>query len=394
MAKKNTAGKLRGRVQIGVDAEGKPINKYVCANTPRELEDLKEEVRRHYIDGEPTREDMMFCAYAEEWYKLKKEPFISDSTKASYHSCFTKHVLPVFGLRHLRAVSAQDLQAFINGYSGASKSHITMIIGILKAVFASAFSEGIVRFDPSAALVRPKAKKKTKRRALTTAETKRVLETIQTHQSGLFLGILYYLGLRRGEALGLKWGDFNWDEMTVEVQRDIDFVGSRAHEGDLKTEASERFVPIPEELYTLLKPHRSLPNQYLFHTEDGKPLPQATYNRMWLQLMLAAGCTAEREVKAGTKRPDDIRQRFKATITPHYFRHNYVTLLYEAGIDPLIAMRLVGHTDYQTTASIYTHLKDESLKKAATNIDGVFSKRSAATIQKAVNAGGQWGSRQ
>ena len=38
-------------------------------------------------------------------------------------------------------------------------------------------------------------------------------------------------------------------------------------------------------------------------------------------------------------------------------------MLYEAGIDSLIAMKIVGHTDYQTTANIYTHVRDEMQKK-------------------------------
>ena len=41
-------------------------------------------------------------------------------------------------------------------------------------------------------------------------------------------------------------------------------------------------------------------------------------------------------------------------------------------IDPLIAMKIVGHTDYQTTANIYTHIKEEMLKKAAVDLEGVF----------------------
>ena len=44
-------------------------------------------------------------------------------------------------------------------------------------------------------------------------------------------------------------------------------------------------------------------------------------------------------------------------------------------IDPLIAMKIVGHTDYQTTANIYTHIKEEMLKKAAVDLEGVFKKR-------------------
>ena len=52
-----------------------------------------------------------------------------------------------------------------------------------------------------------------------------------------------------------------------------------------------------------------------------------------------------------------------------------ITLLYEAGVDPLIAMKIVGHTDYQTTANIYTHVRDEMLRKATVNLDEVFGRR-------------------
>ena len=68
----------------------------------------------------------------------------------------------------------------------------------------------------------------------------------------------------------------------------------------------------------------------------------------------------------------EVHQPF---ITPHYFRYNYVTMLYEAGVDPLVAMKIVGHTDYQTTTNIYTRIKKEMLKKAIVSLEGVFKKR-------------------
>ena len=52
-----------------------------------------------------------------------------------------------------------------------------------------------------------------------------------------------------------------------------------------------------------------------------------------------------------------------------------MTLLYESGVDPLIAMKIVGHTDYQTTANIYTHLKEETLRRASVNMEKVFADR-------------------
>ena len=56
-------------------------------------------------------------------------------------------------------------------------------------------------------------------------------------------------------------------------------------------------------------------------------------------------------------------------------KHNYITLLYEAGVDPLVAMKIAGHSDYQTTAGIYTHIRDEMLKKSTVNMGDVFRKR-------------------
>ena len=78
---------------------------------------------------------------------------------------------------------------------------------------------------------------------------------------------------------------------------------------------------------------------------------------------------------AGQLSPRRHPKQVKPTLTPHYFRHNYVTLLYESGVDPLIAMKIVGHTDYQTTANIYTHLKEETLRRASVNMEKVFAER-------------------
>ena len=378
MGKKNSAGKYRGRVQIGIDKDGKPINKYVSASTKRELEQKKEYARKHYIDGQPLRTDMPFYQYAEEWYKLKKEPFISDASRSAYRTMFNKHILPAFGLRHLRAISAGELQAFVNSFADASKSQITLAVGALKAIFASAYAEGIIERDPSVSLIRPKAKKKNERRALTDQETENVLVTMKRHEHGLFLAVLYYLGLRRGEALGLQWGDFDFDEDLVHIQRDIDFVGSTAHDGELKTAAANRFIPIPTELRAMLSKVRGFPQQYVFHTEEGQPWPQSSFKRIWLSLMQDAYCVEEREVTKETKRKNDIIKQLKPTLTPHYFRHNYATLLFEAGVEPLIAMKMLGHTDYQTTANIYTHLNSEMMKKSSVDMEEVFRRKQEA----------------
>ena len=68
------------------------------------------------------------------------------------------------------------------------------------------------------------------------------------------------------------------------------------------------------------------------------------------------------------------REKWRALITPHMLRHNYITRMYEVGVDPLIVMKLVGHKDYRTTACIYTHLTKAHLEKASDKINSAFSK--------------------
>jgi len=202
-----------------------------------------------------------------------------------------------------------------------------------------------------------------------------VLGVARNNPDGLILAVLYYLGLRRGEALGLKWKDFNFEEDQVHIERDIDYAGSTAQEGSLKTRASERYVPVPDELKQLLLPRNGHADEYVFHNSKGKPLSESSFKRLWCKLMLEAGLTEWREIKPGTDRANDILKNVKPLLTPHFFRHNYVTLLYESGVDPLIAMKIVGHSNYQTTADIYTHIRDDMLKKSTVNMAEVFRKR-------------------
>lgn len=91
--------------------------------------------------------------------------------------------------------------------------------------------------------------------------------------------------------------------------------------------------------------------------------------------MEASYCVERREVSKETKRKNDNIKQLKPTLTPHYFRHNYATLLFEAGVEPLIAMKMLGHTDYQTTANIYTHLNSEMMKKSSVDMEEVFRRK-------------------
>ena len=371
MATKQKSGLYRTKVKIGVAPDGKDIVKWVSGKTRKELEDAKREVVERYIGGTGLREDRMFGEYAVQWYHTIKEPSLSEASKANYRTMLNKHVLTVFGDRNIRAITASDVQCWINGFAGMSGTTIAQAATVITGIFAAATADRIVPVNPTVALKLPKTKKDQHRRALTDEETKKMLWLINNHEHGDYLACLFYTGARPGEARGLMWGDIDWDAGIIHIQRDIDYK-DKANAGELKTNAAYRDVPMTDELRRLLFPQRGSPDAYLFVGDrSGKPWSKATSERIWLEMMERVGLTEDYNADWKNK---DIRSRLKATITPYYLRHNFITQCWKAGLDPLITMRIVGHTDYRTTANIYTHLQKEHVEKAKFDLQKVFAK--------------------
>lgn len=180
---------------------------------------------------------------------------------------------------------------------------------------------------------------------------------------GALIAVMYYLGLRRGEALGLKWGYFDWNINEVHVQRDIDYAaGSSGAVGDLKSNASNRTIPLPNDLIEILSPLRADDASFVFRARGGKSLSASSFLREWVKLVVECGFATP--VKRDPEKAKDVRFEWEYEITPHYLRHDYITRLFEAGIDPIIIMRLAGHADYRTSANVYTHVSTVKLHEA------------------------------
>jgi len=372
----------RSKVKIGVDQDGRPINKWIQGRTRAELQQARDAVIAKYITGEALADDRLFGDYAAEWYRVRKAPFVSASTRNNYRTALNKHLFPAFGERNLRAIRPAELQEFVNTFEGKSKSLVTGLIGTLRAVFSAAKQDRLVSMNPAEDLRRPKVAPAAERRALTEDERQRLRALFDTHAHGLYLAVMYYTGMRPGEVRGLQWGDFDWDANLIHVQRDVDYAaGGRALVGELKTAASDRYVPLAAPLRALLEPRRQHPTAFLFPGRDGAPLAQVTARRMWLRLMVDAGLAdpipEDEHTAYGS---GDIRGQYRARITPHTLRHNFITICWEAGIDIMLTMKMVGHTDYETTRNIYTHLSRRHLDQAQQQINAMFGAAPNATF--------------
>ncbi|MEF9896385.1 MAG: site-specific integrase, partial [Clostridia bacterium] len=237
MPSKQKSGLYRSKDKIGVDAQAKDVFKWISVKTKRELEDTRREVEARYIGGTGLLEDHLLGEYAAQWYRVRKEPFVAPSTRAGYRTMLNKHILPAFSGRNLRAIGSIDLQTFINQFSGKSKSQITCAMTTLKGIFSAALADRIIAINPALNLRRPEATQPEEKRALTDDERKRLKSVFVTHTHGSYLAVMYYTGMRPGEARGLKWGDFDWADDLIHVQRDIDYAAVSDMVGTLKSKA-------------------------------------------------------------------------------------------------------------------------------------------------------------
>ena len=352
MATKQKSGLYRTKIKIGIGPDGKPIYKYLSGRTKKELEQAKADAYAFYIDGSGRQDDRLFGAYAVEWFKVVKSPGLSPSTVAMYRSTLNVHILPTFGDRRLRAIRPIELQRFVNSFDGAGRSSITRVTLLLSGVFASAVTDGILDKNPMQSIRRPEHKAASSRRSLTEEERSIIVAAIPSHPLGPFVACLYYLGLRRGEAIALKWGDIDWDAGLVHIERTF----SSYAEGKVKapkTRKSVRSIPMPDSLSDILRPLRGHPDSMVFPGAGGKVLSNCKIGDDWAKFIEEVGLSPE--------------------ITPHYLRHNYITMCWENGIDPYITMSMVGHSSINITMDIYTHLTNRKMEEAQQKVAAMFA---------------------
>ncbi len=338
-------------------------------------------MQQKYVNGlEDVRDDILFGVYAKDWYEAYKEPRIGDSSRRNYRSSLKVHVLPELKDRRLRAIRAIDLQKMVNRLEGMGETTITYVFAILTGVFQKAYAEGIINRDPTVGLLKPASASSTKR-ALTEAEEKAVLKLGREHPYGLMLLLLYYTGARRGEMLALQWRDIDFKNMKITINKDVDFVTNMI--GDPKSKYAFRDIPMPKALSEVLNPLRGIGEAFLIQSIKGAFLSSSVYVDRWTALMEAlyqADTTIEhREAQRIVEKQKDGTEKVevipaKSVLTAHYFRHNFASICYNAGVDVLTAQKYLGHSDPKTTLDIYSHLSEAKEKQSESKLISVFDR--------------------
>ena len=191
------------------------------------------------------------------------------------------------------------------------------------------------------------------------------MQTIPAEQLQAFLqeakatGVyeMYYIelatGLRRGELLGLKWQDIDWDNGVITVRRQVARVNGEITEAPLKTKNSYRAVSISLQAIEVLKQQKAKTNdEYVFSSPNGGPISPDSVNNMLKRVLERAGIP---------------KVRF------HDLRHTFATLALQNGVDIKTVSGMLGHFSAGFTLDTYAHVTTSAKKEAAQTIGNILA---------------------
>jgi len=147
----------------------------------------------------------------------------SDRTRDGYFLSLRTHVFPAIGTRPLIDIKPQELdRLFIEIRKSHSANTVRNVRTALSKVFTAALRHGIVNFNPVSRTEKPKKYELDKTQVQppwTKEELKKALETAKGTEFEAFLALALATGMRRGELLGLKWTDVDFENMTISIER-------------------------------------------------------------------------------------------------------------------------------------------------------------------------------
>ena len=311
----------------------------------------------------PTRRlaKLGFDKAAEQWLTLHSKPNLRSHEDNAER--YEKHVKPFFGDTPLAAITGERVLEFRAKLMSKSRKvgkgedaeerklaarTINLVMALVRSILRFAVASGYIQASPTDRIGRGKLMLPLERTKMAppigrAEDVGRVLEAIRTigEESdrpvlyGLF-ATLVYTGLRRGEAMGLRWSDVDLDRQLITVRRSYD---GRTKSG------KQRLVPIPAELVSILKQHRQADpwkGELVFPNENG-------------------GACFSKNSKPGKVLELALKRCGLPRIRVHDLRHVFASFFVMNGGDIFTLQRILGHSTPQITSDTYAHLAPDHL---------------------------------
>lgn len=337
----------------------------VNGNNKRKAEAVRKQILEEWEEKVVENfKDILFSDYIMHWLEIYKEA-IAETTYFSYKATIEKQIVPYFAERKIKRYDLKPyhIQAFYKwkmdegGVSGNTIHHYHA--NIHKALKDAVKTE-IINDNPASKVTLPKKKKFIQ--DFYVAEEMRVLlgAIIGTKlETPVFLAS--WLGLSRGEIVGLRWQDVNFESMTLSVRGVVTDKGTgsrtenlKYRDGVAKSESRLRSFPLEPEVVDYLKALQKRQN-------ENRCLFGSMYINKWSDFICVDfnGDLIKPEYISRTF-PTFLQKNGLRKIRFHELRDSNASLLLDMGVDMKRIQAWLGHDHYSTTDRHYAHLRTDA----------------------------------
>lgn len=365
--RKRADGRFEARL-VHEDEEGRVTRQSFYGTTSTQVRAELKAAQSRLAAGAPIKDATRTVGvWATQWCATTLEASPRKiTTKALYRSLVRSHVLPrALAARRLDRLRPMDIDAWIVLLRPSlSSASINKVFLVLRSCLDDAVRDGLLARNP-ARLVKQPAVTKTEARHLSPTEVSTLLRQLAGGRYERVVTLIAYLGLRKGEALALRWEDIDFGRGTLRVSGTLTRLDGKLLITEPKTHNSRRTLPLSAEAIHLLAGQRraqTLDREraantwrdtgFVFTTATGEPMDPR--NVLRAVTMAATG--------AGLK-----------GVNVHSLRHSAATAMLESGVHLKGVSTLLGHADIRVTADTYAHLSDDVARAALAGLSRIFA---------------------
>lgn len=308
-------------------------------------------------------------------YLKRVEPELQKNTIVSYRSMTNGKIRRYFQRRPQLTVGnlkPQDIQDFYQSLfaDGVVANTVIHYHALLRRAFQQAFKEERIDANPFDRVGRPK-KNKFHGENYTQEELLTLLHLARGDVIYPAILLAGAMGLRRSEALGVRWSRIDWEKRTVLLDTKIVEYrenGKKKVEPveEMKNKSSRRTLPLPDPVVEMLQVQKE-------HREVYRKMFQGSYNAQYLDYV----CVNQ---LGELLRPSYVTDHFRELLEKyglrhirfHDLRHTFASLLINQDVPLINVSNFLGHSDLSTTANIYAHLDKASKQASAAVISGIL----------------------
>lgn len=370
--KKRADGRYCKNVLVGYQPDGKRKFQTIYGKTIKEVEKKEVEIKSQLFNNSYIENDKITVGeWAQEWLETYKTN-LEYNTMIMYQSAVERHIIPMIGKTPVSQLKTIQIQKMLNQIVDEGKIRTADVCRLtIKQIVKCAYQEQLLNRDITVGL-QPIKKLDKEKSVLTDGEIMALAQAELSQKERLFIELLWFTGIRKGEALALTLADIDLENKKISINKSIYFEVNSARVKAPKSKAGNRSVPIPDKLYPALAEYMQNKDTFcLFPMSSGEYMSKQSFRLFWEGIKKKTIESAERinSSRIGNANLYCVDDIIEINFTPHTFRHTYATNLYYAGVDVKTSQYLMGHSSIDVTLKIYTHLDTKKADMAIEKIN-------------------------